>query len=84
MTARLQKWGNSQGIRIPKTILDLANFSDNEEINISVENEKIIISKAAQRKNILQLFESFDGEYTPSEVDFGKPVGKELWRSKAI
>ena len=53
MTTTIQKWGNSQGIRIPKTILDTVKWTENEKIILVVENEKIIMEKAKKkRKNI--------------------------------
>ena len=36
MLAKVQKWGNSQGIRIPKSILENANISSNEDLDIKV------------------------------------------------
>lgn len=38
---RIVKIGNSQGIRIPKVLLDQANF--NEEIELEVDQDRIVI-----------------------------------------
>jgi antitoxin component of MazEF toxin-antitoxin module len=35
MLAKIQKWGNSQGIRIPKQLLALASFKEGDDINLS-------------------------------------------------
>lgn len=80
-TAKIQKWGNSQGIRIPKNILDLLKWRDNEAVEISAHNGHIIIKrlKPAQRKNINELFADFKGEYKPEVIDWGKPEGNEIW-----
>ena len=70
MTTTIQKWGNSQGIRIPKTILDTVKWTENEKIILVVENEKIIMEKAKKkRKNIKELFADYEGEYEPIEID---------------
>lgn len=79
MTTTIQKWGNSQGVRIPKYLLDLVNWSDNEPIVLSADNDKIIIKKAEPRKTIDELFANYDGDYKPEEIDWGKPVGGEVW-----
>lgn len=81
MTTTIQKWGNSQGIRLPKYILEDINWHENEKLDIKTENGKIVIEKIAQkeRKNIKELFENFDGEYKPTDIDWGEPVGKEIW-----
>lgn len=79
MTTTIQKWGNSQGIRIPKYMLDAVKWSDNECLDIIVDKDRIIIEKAERRKNIKELFEDYDGKYEPAEIDWGEPVGKEIW-----
>ena len=81
MTTIIQKWGNSQGIRIPKILLDSVNWEVNEQIVILVEDDKLIIEKAKdkKRKNIKELFEDFKGEYEPIEIDWGEPKGGEIW-----
>lgn len=79
MTTNIQKWGNSQGIRIPKVLLDTVNWSENEQIVITVDNGKLIIEKAENRKNIKDLFKDYKGEYNKAEIDWGNPVGDEIW-----
>ena len=79
MTTTIQKWGNSQGVRIPKYLLDLVNWSDTEPIVLCADNDKIIIKKAEPRKPIDELFADYDGDYKPEEFDWGKPVGGEVW-----
>ena len=79
MTTTVQRWGNSKGIRIPKIILDSVCWNENEELELSLEGEKLIVQKAQKRKTIEELFKGFDGEYKPGEVDWGEPVGKEVW-----
>lgn len=81
MTTTIQKWGNSQGVRLPKYLLEAIKWQENEELDIKVEDGKIIIEKAkkSERKNIKELFADFDGQYTPDKIDWGKPVGKEIW-----
>jgi len=37
MLTKIQKWGNSQGIRFPKTLLDELQIHVGDEVNISVE-----------------------------------------------
>ena len=80
MTTTIQKWGNSQGVRIPKVILDTVNWAENEQIILVVNNGKIIMEKAKnKRKNIKELFENYKGKYEPTEMDWGEPKGEEIW-----
>lgn len=82
MTTSIQKWGNSQGIRIPKYLLDAAKMTTDDEISIRAENDTLIIEKVAPtttHKTIKELFAGFDGEYTTEEIDWGEQKGNEVW-----
>lgn len=80
MNTSIQKWGNSQGVRIPKMLLEAVKWSENEEITIKVDDEKLILEKAKkEKKSIMELFENYDGEYKTNEIDWGEPEGKEVW-----
>ena len=81
MTTTIQKWGNSQGVRIPKILLDSINWSENEEVSINIEEDKLVIEKAKtqNRKNIKELFKDYKGEYKHKEIDWGEPEGEEIW-----
>ena len=79
MITTIQKWGNSQGIRIPKFILEAVHWNGNENLVVKTYKDKLIIEKAEKRKNIMELFADFDGEYSPVEMNWGDPVGEEVW-----
>lgn len=82
MIARLQKWGNSQGIRIPKQLLALASFDEGEEVEIIAEYDKIIIrhlEKPLKKYRLEELFAEYETGNKPKEEDWGTPSGKEEW-----
>ena len=79
MILKIQKWGNSHGIRIPKAVLEELKWRDNEKINLKIEKNKIIIEKNETRKNIKELFENYKGKYAPIDIDWGENVGDEIW-----
>ncbi len=82
MKTLIRKWGNSQGVRIPKHLLDAVKLTANDEVVIRAENDTLIIEKAAPtqpRKTIKELFADYNGEYTPEEIDWGEKAGKEAW-----
>ena len=81
MTTTIQKWGNSQGERIPKILLDTVNWSKNEQVVILIQNDKLVIEKIRdkKRKNIKELFADFKGEYEPIKIDWGSAEGEEIW-----
>jgi antitoxin MazE len=79
MITAVTKWGNSQGVRIPRDILEVADISSGDPVEITAENGSIIIRKHHKRETIQELFEGFDGGYVSGEVSWGRPVGDEIW-----
>ena len=82
MQTTIVKWGNSHGIRLPKQLLDKANISNKDTIEMIAENNSIIIKKISfkkQFKTIQERFSGFSDNNEPFDIDWGKPVGKEIW-----
>ena len=46
MNITIKKWGNSQGIIIPKIVLSALGFNVDDELKLDVEDDRIILSKA--------------------------------------
>lgn len=78
MTMTIQKWGNSQGIRIPKTILDEVHWSTSENIELITENDTIIL-KRSNKLTFDELFKNYDENVQCEEFDWGESVGAEKW-----
>ena len=81
MKPLLMKWGNSQGIRLPKHLLESAEIGEHDALEVVAENRSIVIKKANKkpRKSIQERFQGFTGEYEFEVIDWGKPVGREIW-----
>jgi antitoxin MazE len=81
MTTTIQKWGNSQGIRIPKVVLEHLNLDTNSEVLLLVKDDSIIIKKATKKKHLTieERFANYTGKPQSGEYDWGEPQGKELW-----
>lgn len=50
LLSTISKWGNGQGIRLPKTLLELLKWENNDKLEIIVENENIRIKKINSSK----------------------------------
>lgn len=74
----LKPWGNSQGIRIPKAILDMTHIKENDVLLIEADQEKIILKKAFRHKTFEERLADYDGEITICDFDWGDPKGREL------
>ncbi|MCK9445168.1 MAG: AbrB/MazE/SpoVT family DNA-binding domain-containing protein [Tissierellaceae bacterium] len=85
MKFNLAKWGNSAAIRIPKTVLEELNIDSNNFENISfsieIKGEKLILEKKQKKTKFEILAEQAKGEkLNPKiDIDWGDPVGKEVW-----
>jgi len=82
MLAKIQKWGNSQGLRLAKNLLADAQLVVGDEVDISVKDGIIIVTPAKRirgRHKLKDLVARIPENYQTREVDWGEPVGKETW-----
>jgi len=82
MLAKIQKWGNSQGLRISKNLLADVKLEVGDEVNISVKDGMMIVAPTIRergRHSLKDLVARIPENYQPCEVDWGEAVGKEEW-----
>ena len=80
MEIRLQKWGNSDGIRIPSNILKSLNLKTNDLLELKQIEDKIIISKSEKKKiNLKERFETYNDQNLAKEFVWDDPEGNEIW-----
>ncbi|RPI02769.1 MAG: AbrB/MazE/SpoVT family DNA-binding domain-containing protein [Calditrichaeota bacterium] len=79
METKIQKWGNSLAVRLPKAFAEQTGIENGSNVQISIEDEKIILVPIKDRAKLLDaLLEKIDESTVHNEINFGKPVGKEL------
>ena len=78
MYGTIQRWGNSQGVRLPKKLLNEAMLRENDEVEIVATKREITIRKARRHESLDVLFAGYEGDYTPLEFDTGNDVGREV------
>ena len=82
MVTRIQKWGNSQGLRLPKQVLEDAHLSLGDDVDVTVQDGLIIIAPARRvrgKQSLKDLVSRIPEDYKVEEVDWGEPVGREVW-----
>lgn len=80
MQARVQKWGNSQGLRLSKNVLQKANIEVGDEVEVVADEEQILIKKVPKKKfDLEEMVSRMPRSYKTKEESFGKRVGKEEW-----
>jgi antitoxin MazE len=80
MKVRVQRWGNSLAVRIPKSFATETRIQQDTEVELSIDKGRLIISPVAPR--VITLDELLDG-VTPGnlhgEFETGPAVGAEVW-----
>ena len=80
MEIKLQKWGNSDGIRIPSNILKSLKLKTNDKLKLEVVDDKIILTACKDKKiNLKKLFEEYSGDNLAKTFEWDEPRGREIW-----
>ena len=82
MITRVQKWGNSQGLRLSRDVLADAGIEVGDAVDVTVRDGEIVIVPARRvrgRLDLGQLVSEIPADYEPHEVDWGPPAGREVW-----
>jgi len=82
MVTRVQKWGNSQGLRLAKQVLEDTCISVGDEVDVTARDGMIVIVPVRRirgKQSLQELVSRIPGNYKTGEIDWGEPVGKEVW-----
>jgi antitoxin MazE len=80
MRTRLQKWGNSLALRIPKPFATEAGLEQETQVDLTLTDGKIILSPVIEPALTLEsLLADVTDENVHHEVETGSAVGKEAW-----
>lgn len=77
---RIQKWGNSLGLRIPKSFAEEAKVEAGSSVDISVQRGALVVRALPPRRYELRaLLSEITRENIHEAVESGAPVGREVW-----
>ena len=80
MQTKIQKWGNSLAVRIPKAFVNEAHVSHGTLVDLSVDNGKIVIDPRTEPEYRLgDLLKGVTKRNVHAEVETGEAVGREAW-----
>jgi antitoxin MazE len=80
MRATVKKWGNSAAVRIPSSVMQATHLDLDEVVEVREEAGRIVIEPIRQKRYELDsLLRRITKKNLHKEVDFGVPVGKEVW-----
>jgi len=82
MVTKVQKWGNSQGLRLSKQTLDDAEISVGDQVDVVVRDGLILIAPVRRLRGkykLSDLTKQISKDDMTQEVQWGEPVGNEVW-----
>lgn len=78
MRSKIEKWGNSAAIRLPKAVIEKTGFEIGTEVEISSEAGCLIIRRAGSKLGLDELLKDVTPEKMGGELDWGPDVGREI------
>lgn len=80
MRIRIQKWGNSLALRIPKAFAVQSKIKEDEYVTLSLkENQIVIIPEPEKKYTLKELTSAINLKNLHKEIDSGNKTGAEIW-----
>lgn len=82
MITKVQKWGNSQGIRLSKALLSDVAINVGDAVDVAVRDGALVVTPLRRVRgghDLRELVRRIPKDYRPEELDWGYPVGREVW-----
>ncbi|MEW6668696.1 MAG: transcriptional regulator/antitoxin, MazE [Thermodesulfobacteriota bacterium] len=82
MVTKIQRWGNSQGLRLAKQVLEDARLSVGDDVDVTARDGLIVIAPARRirgKRSLQELVSRIPKDYRSEEMEWGEPMGKEVW-----
>jgi len=82
MITKVQKWGNSQGVRLSKDLLLDAEIDVGDAVHVAIREGALVITPVRRVRggyDLRQLVSRIPKGHKPERLDWGPPVGREVW-----
>lgn len=80
MEVIVKKWGNSAAVRIPAAVMETAKFALEQPVDVRAENGRVVIEPVNKKEyDIQRLIKAISRENCHAPMEFGGPVGREVW-----
>ncbi len=79
MHTKIQKWGNSLGLRIPKAFAEEAHFEAGATVDISLDGDALVVRAVRAPYGLADLVSEVREENLHYEIETGDAVGREAW-----
>ncbi|HSW30857.1 MAG TPA: AbrB/MazE/SpoVT family DNA-binding domain-containing protein [Longimicrobiales bacterium] len=82
MVTKVQKWGNSQGVRLSKQMLAEVAIGVGDEVEVAVREGVLVVTPVRRVRgghDLRELVRGIPKGHSAGELDWGPPVGREVW-----
>ncbi len=79
MRAKIARWGNSLGLRIPKQIAKDVGLDEGSDVDVRVSGQKLVLAPARREYSLKELVAGITPRNRHRETGWGPPVGHESW-----
>lgn len=82
MTTKVQKWGNSQGVRLSKELLSQVEIAVGDAVEIAVREGALVVTpvhRVRGGRSLRELVSRIPKDHQAEELDWGEPAGQEVW-----
>ncbi len=76
---QIAKWGNSLGLRLPKSVALEAQVGEGDTVSVSVKDGVIVVRPSRSTYSLEQLVAKITPRNRHHESDWGTPTGDEVW-----
>ena len=82
MVTKIQPWGNSQGLRLSRQVLEDARLAVGDQVDVTARDGLIVVAPVRRvrgKRSLQDLVSRIPKNYKSRETDWGQPAGKEVW-----
>ena len=82
MITKVQKWGNSQGLRLSRALLADVEIDVGDAVDVAVHKGALIVTPVRRIRgghSLRDLVRRIPDGYKRAELAWGSPAGREVW-----
>ena len=79
MRARVQRWGNSLALRIPRAFATETALESGSEVELTLDEGRLVITPLCQSERLEDFLDRITPENLHDEIDTGPATGAEAW-----
>ena len=80
MVTKIQKWGNSLAVRLPKSVVTKLSIKQNHRVTVHHDRSRIVVTPIKPTEITLEeIVEAITPQNRHGATDWGTSLGKEIW-----